>query len=128
MRLFIPVLMGVFLISCSESFLHSDPKDFNSSISARKDLQTEEELIKAYYNFPEAEGPQSIIISTIKNKDHHSEITLIHDNMQDDSQRALKIIMVAEKTKDGWYIHKIKRNWKCWPGRGHEDWGTEYCN
>lgn len=128
MRYVFPILLWMIFSSCSESFVNTDPKDFNSSLSTRADLQSEEELMKAYYNFPVEEGPQNIRITSRKVDQNRSEITMIHDKMQDDSQKALKIIMLAEKTSEGWYIHEIKRNWQCWPGRGHEGWGTEFCN
>ena len=83
-----------------------------------------------YYGEPEHEGKLDLNIS-VKRKatTHRYVITLIHDKLLDDSQRATKIVMDALQQSNGaWQVQGIRKNWKCWEGRGHTDWSVEPCN
>lgn len=83
-----------------------------------------------YYGQPEHEGPLELNISS-KRKAQSGRyiITLVHDKLLDDSQRATKIVMDALWNTDStWKVNGIQKNWKCWEGRGHTDWGIEFCN
>jgi len=127
-RFFAVGLFAIFLTSCSESFDYIDPAKFNNTIINRTDIETAEELITLYYNFPEIEGIPYISIETKDLKFGKIQVTLIHDKLMDDSIRALKIVMIVNQTGQSWTVLEIKKNWKCWEGRGHTNWGTEYCN
>jgi len=48
--------------------------------------------------------------------------------MQDDSQRALKIVMEAKKEEGHWRVISIRKARKCYPSRGHTNWGTRWCS
>ena len=121
-------LLVLVLASCSENFDYINPETFNASIKDKTDIQSAEQLISLYYNYPEKEGAPHITINIKKITGNTLEITMIHDNQEDDSQRAIKIIMIAQHLNRKWKVLEIKKNWKCWNGRGHTNWGTKYCN
>src|SRR5688572_14414355 len=127
------LLSGLLLIlgmltSCSESFEDVDPRDFNETIATRTDIKSPEELIKIYYDYPPNEGTPKLAVNAVTLSEHKYEITLIHSGLEDDSQSGTKVVMVAELKGSTWRVETIKKNWKCWEGRGHTDWGTAYCN
>ena len=120
------------MFSCSEGiskeeFNTLDPSSFNRIISKRIDLQTPEQLMVFYYDYPvyESEPPFSIESKELENG--HVEITLLHDNMADDSMMAIKIVMLVKQKGETWEVFEIKSNYKCREGRGHTDWGKEWC-
>ncbi len=56
-------------------------------------------------------------------------LTVINDGLLDDSVRGEKWIYELVKETNGvWKVSSIKRAWKCWPGRGHEDFSSESCS
>lgn len=118
----------IILNSCSESFASMDTQSFNEKIANRSDIETPEELIIMYYDYPEVkESPQfSVQFKELKADEY--KITLIHEAIEDDSQSAIKIVMLAEKDGQTWVVLKIDKNWKCSAGRGHTNWGTGLCN
>ena len=118
----------IFLTSCSENFDIKDPAEFNKQIEKRTDIATAKELIEIYYNYPANEGTPKLEIESKELGKGLIEVTLIHDGQEDDSQRATKIVMTAKLTGKKWTVHEIKTNRKCWDGRGHTEWGTEWCN
>ena len=128
MKYFFILFFTFLLISCVESFDNMDTEMINKDIAGNINIKTPEELITLYYNFPSSESKPNLKIEKREIEKNIFEITLIHDNQQDDSQKAEKIIMIAEKLGAKWHVKKIKRNWKCYNGRGHTDWGTEVCN
>lgn len=117
----------IFLTSCSESFKTLDNKLFNEIIAKRTDIKTPEELIKIYYNYPTSEGNSKFAIYTENLSNNSVKITLIHEGIEDDSISGEKIIMTARLTGQKWIVLEIKKNWKCWDGRGHRNWGTSLC-
>ncbi|MDG6882440.1 Uncharacterised protein [Phocoenobacter uteri] len=123
------LLLTIFLTACSENekFETKDPAEFNQKIEKRTDIETAEQLIKIYYNYPTEEGSPKLDIKSKDISNGLTEITLIHDMLEDDSQRAIKIVMIAKHNDKKWLAQQIKTNWKCWEGRGHTDWGTEWC-
>lgn len=122
------LLFALSVISCGESFMNIDTEKFNTDIAESTNIKSPEELITIFYNYPNSEGKPNLRITTRKLKENVFEVTLIHDNQQDDSQKAEKIVMIAKKIGNKWNADKISKNWKCYNGRGHTDWGTEYCN
>ena len=118
----------MLLTSCSEKFEYVDSTKFNNSIASRSDIETAEELILFYYGYSESEGTPNISVETKELKLGKIQVTLVHDDMKDDSMRAVKIVMIVKQTDQSWTVIEIKKNWKCWEGRGHTNWGTEYCN
>ena len=121
-------MLIINLTSCSENFDIKDPSEFNKKIEERTDIKTPEQLIKTYYNYPTNEGTPKLEIDSNDLGNGVIEVTLIHDGQEDDSQRATKIVMTAELVGNKWIVHEIKTNRKCWDGRGHTNWDTEWCN
>lgn len=126
--MFFSILTIICLTSCSEKFKLIDPTEFNKKIETRTDIATAEQLIKIYYNYPLNEGTPKLEIESKELGNGLIEVTLIHDGQEDDSQRAIKIVMTGELIGQRWTVHEIKTNRKCWDGRGHTNWGTEWCN
>lgn len=122
------LLFSILLISCNESFEKIDTEMINKEIANYTEIETPEQLILFYYNYPKNEGKPNLKITNRKLANQVYEITLIHDFMQDDSQKAEKVIMIAEKISFKWHVKSIKRNWKCHYGRGNTDWGTDVCD
>lgn len=138
-----PVLLNLLFLTCTnnigfkvndhlpdEDFEDIDPSLFNSKVKSQNNIEDGEALMRLYY--PQrvdanSEGKQSMSIKSEVLKNELYKVTLIHDYMLDDSQKGLKLILFAEKTDAGWQVKAIKKNWKCWKGRGHEDWGVELC-
>ena len=127
-RIFGLIISIIILTSCSESFDIKDSTEFNKKIETRTDIATAEQLIEIYYNYPLNEGTPKLEIESKELDNELIEVTLIHDGQEDDSQRATKIVMTAELKDQKWTVHEIKTNRKCWDGRGHTNWGTEWCN
>ncbi|MAX79875.1 MAG: hypothetical protein CL843_06845 [Crocinitomicaceae bacterium] len=126
--MFFSILTIICLTSCSEKFKLIDPTEFNKKIETRTDIATAKQLIKIYYNYPLNEGTPKLEIESKELGNGLIEVTLIHDGQEDDSQRAIKIVMTGELIGQKWTVHEIKTNRKCWDGRGHTNWGTEWCN
>jgi hypothetical protein len=105
-----------------------DTEMINKDIVKNTNIKSPEELITIYYNYPNSESKPDLKIEKKEIKNDVFEITLIHDNQPDDSQKAEKVIMLAKKIGKSWNVLKIRRNWKCYDGRGHTNWGTEVCN
>lgn len=128
MKYFCIFFFTFLLISCGESFDNMDTEMINKDIVGNTNIKSPEELITIYYNYSSSEGKPNLKIEKKEIKKNVFEIILIHDNQQDDSQKAEKVIMIAQKIGKMWSVKKIRRNWKCYDGRGHTDWGTEACN
>ena len=118
----------MILTSCTEEFDIKNPSKFNKEIEARTDIKTPEQLISIYYNYPPNEDIPKLEINSKELKNGFIEITLIHDQQQDDSQRAIKIVMLTKRNGKKWVVFEIKKNRKCYDGRGHTNWGTELCS
>jgi hypothetical protein len=113
--------------SCSERFKTLDPKEFNQQIAGRTDINSPEELIKLYFNYPANEGTPQLSVETENLGGNNYRITLIHSHMEDDSEAAEKFVMTAHLSGRTWKVDEIKMNWKCWDDRGHTSWGTGPC-
>ena len=50
------------------------------------------------------------------------------DDASDDSVRAEEHRLELEPTPAGWRIAWVGVRWRCWPGRGHEDFGLAPCS
>jgi hypothetical protein len=127
-RLVIILIFLALLTSCSESFKIIDPTKFNEKINSRTDIKTSTDLITLYYDYPKSEGTPTLSITSDKIGGNSYEITLIHEGLEDDSQSGVKIVMKAKLNGQVWSVTEIKKNWKCWDGRGHVTWGTVPCN
>ncbi|WP_408582941.1 hypothetical protein QCB52_08845 [Myroides odoratimimus] len=75
-----------------------------------------------------AEGNYTYIITKATTTDPNKfTLSLLEDGINDDSLKALKVIMTVEKKKDTFRVLGIKESYQCWKDRGHQDWGADYC-
>jgi len=109
--------------------IEEDADDLNHEISAHGGAMTPEEIIKMYYPHQvNPEGKEIITIDKEDLEDGNVKVTLIDDNMVDDSQKTSKIEMTMQPVGEAWKVLKIEKQWKCYEGRGHTDWGIQSCN
>lgn len=114
-------------MSCKEKYQPVDPIKFNKKLALRTDINTAEKLMLAYYEMPQEESGQQIDVIVENLQNNIIKVTLIHDNQGDDSQKATKIVMETIRNKTQWTVLSIQKNWKCYPGRGHTQWGVAPC-
>ena len=110
--------------------LEEDPTDLNHLLSAHGGTLTPEQIMKIYYPHevnPEEEGNETITISKKELEGGTIKVCLIDDNMMDDSQKTSKIELTLEAVGSAWKVIKIEKQWKCYEGRGHTDWGIQSC-
>lgn len=112
-----------------ELFEREDILAINRKIAKMDSIVGLKEIMELYYPYETEtnEGNEKITI-TEKSLEHEiTEVTLIHDNLMDDSMKAIKYIMLLKQQKGKWTIISIKKNWKCRKGRGHAYWGIDLC-
>jgi hypothetical protein len=57
------------------------------------------------------------------------EVVAIADGFLDDSVRGERFDLSLERVADEtWRVTAAKASWRCWPERGHEDFGTVPCS
>lgn len=129
--------LSILIISCTKSTIKKDTTiehstvetdqyaELNQRIRKAGNIKTPIELIKYYYG--EIDANQDIDISVEQLEENQYEITLIQENIKDDSIAGMKIIMIAKRDNDLWTVQDIQRAWKCWEGRGHSQYGTQPC-
>jgi len=55
-------------------------------------------------------------------------VEILDEDMEDDSVRAVKYRLELLADEFGqWYIDEQSSTWACWPGRGHEEFSSEFC-
>lgn len=113
----------------SEKFEMINTDEANRMLDKESENLTVQEVMKLYYpkKIETGEGNEKIEISEHILDNGNTIVILIHDNLLDDSIKGEKYLMELKKTNDKWKIISIKKNWKCWNGRGHTDWGIELC-
>ncbi len=100
----------------------------NAKIEADK-LTSEEAILNAYVPKDEsAEGNYSYVVKTISSDDKTTVLELIEDGRMDDSIRAIKVIISFAKDNGTLKVTEIKKSYKCWERRGHQDWSSAYCS
>lgn len=114
----------------NEKFKTIDSDKLNQLLKGKSEDLSAQDVMKLYYpsKVESGEGNERIEISEKKLENGNTSVTLIHDNLRDDSQRGEKYIMELKRANNKWAVISIKKNWKCWNGRGHTDWGIEMCN
>jgi len=122
------IIFSTILISCTESFKKINPESFNKKIANRTDIESPEKLISLYSNIPSSESAKNRSVEITELDNDNFQITLIYKGLGDDSQSSEKIVMLAARNANKWTVLEIKKNWKCWKGRGHTNWGTGLCN
>ena len=145
-RLSFTLLLAIALFSCNgkseknesartsapyenETFTTVNPEEINQQLERNNDDLSAQDVMRLFYpnEVETGEGNETIEISEEKLQNGNTSVTLIHDNLLDDSQRGVKLIMELKREKSQWTVISIKKNWKCWSGRGNTDWGTDPC-
>jgi hypothetical protein len=111
--------------------IEEDPNDINHEISAHGGAMTPEEIMKLFYpHEAEVDGTGKEVISITQEalEGDQVKVILVDDNMEDDAQKTTKIEMTLSPIGDAWKVLKIEKQWKCYEGRGHTDWGIQSCN
>ncbi|AWX44236.1 hypothetical protein HME9304_01236 [Flagellimonas maritima] len=120
----------VEIIDDNQEFKAIDSDDLNQLLVKKGgDLSPKEVMNLFYPNTVETgEGNEKIELLEKVSDNGNVIVTLIHDNLLDDSVRGEKYIIELKRNNNKWTVLSIKKNWKCWNGRGHTDWGIEFCN
>lgn len=113
-----------------EKFEEVDPSELNQLLAEKEEELSAQEVMKLFYPYEpesEEEGNETIEITETTSDNGNTIVTLIHDGLMDDSLMGEKYIMELTKVGNKWKALSIKKNWKCWEGRGHTDWGIDSC-
>jgi len=116
------------LYSCSNDLQQLDTRNVNEWLSTRSDIENAEDLIREYYGDIPEEGNSSVSVERTDLIGSRTQVTLLHDGLLDDSQKAVQLIMAVQKRGQKWEVLEMQKNWKCHPGRGHTEWGIEPCS
>ncbi len=102
---------------------------FNRHLDSTTEELTAKEVMRLFLPREEEsnEGNQTETIREEKLPNGNTLVTLVRDNLMDDSMKAEQYLMELEKTDGKWHVVYVKTNWKCRKGRGHTDWGAELC-
>lgn len=116
----------------NEEFETLEIADFNDFLMKEERAYSSFEVLQLFYpgqleGYEDREGREKVDVQEETLDNGNLLITLIHDNLMDDSVKGEKYVMELKNTNDTWTVVAAKRNWKCREGRGHTDWGTELC-
>lgn len=113
-----------------EEFKDLKTDELNQLLLEKEEDLSAKEVMKLFYpNEVEAgEGNEQIKISERTSENGNTIVTLIHENLLDDSLNGEKYSIELQRDNKKWTVISIKKNWKCWDGRGHTNWGIERCN
>ena len=113
-----------------ETFEELSFDEFNAQLAEMTESMSAVQVMRAYYplEVEGEEGNQTISTMDRQLENGNFQVTLIHDNQLDDSVRGEKYVMEMTKEGEKWTVVSLKKNWKCWSDRGHEDWSTELCH
>lgn len=112
-----------------EDFKSLNPKKLNKLLAKTDEKFSPKEVMRLYYpaEVRNAEGNQKIEIFEQTLENGNTLVSLVHDNLLDDSLKAEKYVMELKNSKGKWIVLVVKKNWKCRRGRGHSDWGIALC-
>ena len=112
-----------------ENFKYLTIGFFNRHLSSTTEKLSGKEVMRLFLPREEesGEGNQTETIREEILKNGNTLVTLIHDNLMDDSMKAEQYLMELKKIDGTWHVVYVKTNWKCREGRGHTDWGIELC-
>lgn len=107
----------------------ADVEKLNASIIANS-ISSKEGIMQEY--MPEdihAEGRYSYIIKVMNTEDSdHSLVLLTIDGVNDDSVKSIKVVMTVKALNDILVVKQIKTSYRCWEGRGHQNWSAYPCS
>jgi hypothetical protein len=121
-------LFSVIITGCGEDAIRDDISSFNKIIEKRTDIKSAREVMIIYFNYLPVEKDSDYTIEEEDLTTGRTRVTLICDNLLDDSMKGLKLVMITNFDGTKWKVVIVQRNWKCYEGRGHTNWGTEPCN
>lgn len=73
------------------------------------------------------EGNYSEAVETLTVSPDGRVVQLTRMGLPDDSVRGLRYRLELASQGDQWQLGWVGRQVRCWPGRGHEDWGVAPC-
>jgi len=130
MRLPVTIVLSLIITSlhsCAENYATIDPTNFNRKISKRDDIETPQELIKIFYNYPENETEPTVEISSVREEENYI-ITLVHIAIPDDSVCSERYVLRAQRHNKTWIVSDIRHSWRCCEGRGTDgEWRSMPC-
>lgn len=92
-------------------------------------VHTEEAIMQLYApKAAVAEGKYTYTITPKKIDSNHTQLTLVEEGILDDSLTGLMVVMNIEKSEGTYKVTAIKEAYKCWKGRGNENWNPEKCH
>lgn len=103
---------------------------FNIHLESSEEELTAKEVMLLFEPQEGEEGSSGNETETIQEEilpNGNTLVTLVRDNFMDDSVKGEQHIMELEKIDGKWNVLYAKKNWKCYKGRGHTDWGIELC-
>lgn len=109
--------------------IEADKVELLNQRIVEKNIKSIEEIAQLYRpKDSDAEGNYSYeVITSEKNK--YQLITIKEEGLNDDSLYGiLTVITLEEIGLNTWNAISIKEAYKCWPNRGHQEWGPEFCN
>ena len=131
------IFLSIIIVNCNKSAIKKETTidssvvesnqyaELNQRVRKAGNITTPVELIKYYYG--EIDADQDIDVSVDQLKNNQYEITLIQENIKDDSIAGMRIVMVAKNDNNQWIVLDIQRTWKCQKGRDHSKFSSQPC-
>lgn len=112
-----------------ELFERLDIMEINEKISETEETLSPKGIMEMYYPVGKEseEGNETIITKENSLEHEETEVVLVHDGLMDDSVKGFQYVMVLKQQEEKWKVVSLKRNWKCYEGRGHTFWGIDNC-
>ena len=139
-RFAVPVVALLLLAGCDRSPGTSGPGGTASADPGRDAFQEiplpagtalgddPEELARTLFGAGEPmEGNYSEAVVTLAASPDGQVVHFTRMGLPDDSVRGLRYRLELAPQGDQWQLGWVGRQVRCWPGRGHEDWGVEPC-
>jgi hypothetical protein len=129
-KLVIICVFGLFLAminGCGEDAISEDISGFNKTIQLKTDIKSAKEVMILYNDYLPGERDSRYSIEEETLTPGRFRVTLIRSKIPDDSMEGEKLVMVVKHDGEKWKVIVVERNWRCYPGRGHTDWGIDPC-
>ncbi len=130
LRLVIIWAFGVLFATlggCGEDALSEDISGFNNIIHLKTDIKTAKEVMIMYNDFLPGERDSKYSLEEESLTPGRFRVTLIRSKIRDDSKESEKLVMIVKFDGTKWKVLVVERNWRCYPGRGHTNWGIDPC-
>jgi len=117
----------VFVSSCSEETVKIDVLEFNRTLEKAKEFKTAKDVMRLYFDSLPGEKDTNYSVTEEQLSGGNYRITLIRTKLKDDSAEGEKYVMVAELNGSTRKVISLEKNWRCYKGMGHTDWGIDPC-